>query len=126
MLCYACVSGTPQLPPVSYQTRKRGQPLDIMRKGLVTRGYWLLVAAKPSNQKIRSAGKQSLYLNSQLSVRQLLRVRLKIIRNARIENVGKYQSCMVSKLRIICKQTVLGLWSGGGQSTQRMVSSRTG
>ena len=35
-----------------------------------------------------------------------LRVRLHIIRNERIENVGKSQSCMVSKLRIICKQTV--------------------
>ena len=40
-----------------------------------------------------------------------LRVHFHIIRNARIENVGKYQSCMVSKLRIIWKQTVplLGL-----------------
>ena len=28
-------------------------------------------------------------------------VRFHIIRNARIENVGKSQSCMVSKLRII-------------------------
>ena len=36
----------------------------------------------------------------------MLRVRFHIIRNARIENVGKSQSCMVSKLRIICKQTV--------------------
>ena len=35
-----------------------------------------------------------------------LRVRFHIIRNARIENVGKSQSCMVSKLRIIWKQTV--------------------
>ena len=35
-----------------------------------------------------------------------LRVRFHIIRSARIENVGKYQSCMVSKLRIIWKQTV--------------------
>ena len=35
-----------------------------------------------------------------------LRVRLHIIRNERIENVCKSQSCMVSKLRIICKQTV--------------------
>ena len=34
------------------------------------------------------------------------RVRLHIIRNVRIKNVGKYQSCMFSKLRIICKQTV--------------------
>ena len=34
-----------------------------------------------------------------------LRVRFHIIRNARIENVGKSQSCMVSKLRIIWKQT---------------------
>ena len=35
-----------------------------------------------------------------------IRVRFHIIRNARIENVGKYQSCMVSKVRIIWKQTV--------------------
>jgi len=34
-------------------------------------------------------------------------VRFHIIRNARIENVGKSQSCMVSKLRIIWKQTVV-------------------
>ena len=38
-------------------------------------------------------------------VQDFLRVCLKIIRNARLENVGKYQSCMVSKLRIIWKQT---------------------
>ena len=31
-------------------------------------------------------------------------VRFHIIRNARIENVGKSQSCMVSKLRVIWKQ----------------------
>ena len=36
-----------------------------------------------------------------------LRVRFQIIGNARIENVGKSQSCMVSKLPIIWKQTVL-------------------
>ena len=36
----------------------------------------------------------------------LVRVRFQITRNARIENVGKCQSCMVSKLRIIWKQTV--------------------
>ena len=35
-----------------------------------------------------------------------IRVRFHIIRNARIENVGKSQSCMVSKVRIIWKQTV--------------------
>ena len=33
-------------------------------------------------------------------------MRFHIIRNARIENVGKSQSCMVSKVRIIWKQTV--------------------
>ena len=44
-------------------------------------------------------------LVSRLSV-PLLRVRFHIIRNARIENVGKSQSCIVSKLRIIRKQTV--------------------
>ena len=37
--------------------------------------------------------------------RQDVRVRFHIIRNERIENVGKSQSCMVSKLRIIWKQT---------------------
>ena len=35
-------------------------------------------------------------------------VRVHIIRHARIENVGKSQSCMVSKLPIIWKQTVAG------------------
>ena len=35
-----------------------------------------------------------------------LRVRFHIIRNARIDNVGKSRSCMVSKVRIIWKQTV--------------------
>ena len=35
-----------------------------------------------------------------------VRVRFQIIGNARIENVGKYQSYMVSKLPIIWKQTV--------------------
>ena len=35
-----------------------------------------------------------------------IRVRFHIIRNACIQNVVKYQSCMVSKLRIIWKQTV--------------------
>ena len=34
-------------------------------------------------------------------------MRFHIIRNGRIENVGKSQSCMVSKLRIIWKQTVV-------------------
>ena len=34
----------------------------------------------------------------------LLRVRFQIIGNARIENVGKSQSCMVSQLPIIWKQ----------------------
>ena len=35
----------------------------------------------------------------------LLRVRLQIIRNACTSNVCKYQSCMVSKLRMIWKRT---------------------
>ena len=38
--------------------------------------------------------------------RSKVRVRLHIIRNERIEDVGKSQSCIVSKLRSICKQTV--------------------
>ena len=36
----------------------------------------------------------------------MVRVRLKIIRNELIKNVGKFQSCMVSKLRIIFKRIV--------------------
>ena len=40
------------------------------------------------------------------SLRPTVRVRFHIIRNASIVNVGKSQSCMVSKLRIIWKQTV--------------------
>ena len=48
-----------------------------------------------------------------------IRVRFHIIRNACIENVGKSQSCMLSKLRIIWKQTVgpaktAGARAGGG------------
>ena len=39
---------------------------------------------------------------------QLNWARFQIIRDARIENVGKSQSCMVSKLRIIWKETTLG------------------
>ena len=41
-------------------------------------------------------------------------VRFQIIRNARIEYVGKSQSCMVSKLRIIWKQTVASPAGGAG------------
>ena len=41
-----------------------------------------------------------------------VRVRFHIIRNARIENVGKSQSCMVSKLRIIWKRTRRYQWCG--------------
>ena len=49
---------------------------------------------------------------------QQLRVRFHIIRNACIENVGKSQSCMVSKLRIIWKQTVR---QQGPQSSSREI-----
>ena len=50
----------------------------------------------------------------------MVRVRFHIIRNARIENVGKSQSCMVSKLRIIWKQTVVTLEAAqaGGPAKQ--------
>ena len=43
--------------------------------------------------------------NVAMAVQKVL-VRFQIIRNARIERVGKSQSCMVCKLRIIWKQTV--------------------
>ena len=50
----------------------------------------------------------------------VLRVRFQIIGNARIENVGKSQSCMVSKLPIICKQTV-GVRVTGSEPLIQMV-----
>ena len=46
-----------------------------------------------------------------------VRVRFHIIRNARIENVGKSQSCMVSKLRFIWKQTVVWRRASEGLAT---------
>ena len=45
-----------------------------------------------------------------------LRVRLDIIRNARIKIVGKYYSCMVYKLRIIFKRTHIYVFSSGSVS----------
>ena len=36
---------------------------------------------------------------------RILRVRLKITRNARIKTIGKYELCMVSKLPIVFKRT---------------------
>ena len=49
---------------------------------------------------------------------EVVRVRFHIIRYARIENVGKYQSCMVSKLRIIWKQTVAPEWRNNHDELQ--------
>ena len=42
-----------------------------------------------------------------------LRVRFQIIGHARIKNVGRSQSCMVSELSIMWKQTVAGGGAGG-------------
>ena len=47
-----------------------------------------------------------------------IRVRCHIIRHAHMENVGKSQSCMVSKLRIIWKQTAVEGRMGGEQDHQ--------
>ena len=52
-----------------------------------------------------------------------LRVRLRIIRNARIKNVCKYESCMVSKLRIIFKRTVHWQRRTAGRAHQQGVVS---
>ena len=54
----------------------------------------------------------------------VVRVRFHIIRNARIETVGKSQSCMVSKVRIIWKQTVVPAELEGdeGSATLRRVT----
>ena len=57
------------------------------------------------------------------SVSSILRVRFHIIRNARIENVGKSQSCMVSKLRIIWKQTVSPQPAGNDAYSSRIPCS---
>ena len=54
-----------------------------------------------------------------------VRVRFHIIRNARIENVGKSQSCMVSKLRIIWKQTVVPA-QGAGHSPSTLARAAPG
>ena len=59
-------------------------------------------------------------------VRVVVRVRLHIIRNERIENVGKSQSCMVSKLRIICKQIVRGEEARAGELGGAATQPRTG
>ena len=60
----------------------------------------LVVVVHSSLTELRKAMKGLVVMSADLEVR------FHIIRNARIENVGKSQSCMVSKLRIIWKQTV--------------------
>ena len=62
-----------------------------------------------------------------MGVGMVIRVRFHIIRNARIENIGKSQSCMVSKLRVIWKQTVNAGGNGRGVTgaTSRGAESET-
>ena len=48
----------------------------------------------------------------------VVRVRLQIIRNARIKTVGKYQSCMVVKLQMILKRTCSSSGRSGGRGHQ--------
>ena len=55
----------------------------------------------------RSSESLSLTQSTQSWYTADVRVRFQIIGNARKENAGKYQSCMVSKLPIIWKQTAL-------------------
>ena len=55
-----------------------------------------------------------------------VRVRFQIIRNARIDNVGKSQSCMISKLRIIWKQTVQKCGSGSSSNSSSRSNSGDG
>ena len=56
-----------------------------------------------------------------------VRVRLHILGNARISNVGKSQSCMVSKVPSICQQTVLldpeAKGKSSGSSAQGRIAS---
>ena len=59
---------------------------------------------------------------------RIIRVRLHIIRNEILENVCKTQSCMVSKLRIIWKQTVRAhlqgfLCSSASQASRRICTA---
>ena len=62
----------------------------------------LPVSEAPIEKRQRVSGLGTAYV----ALVEVIRVRFHIIRNARIENVGIYQSCMVSKLRFIWKQTV--------------------
>jgi len=80
----------------------------------------------PPTQSVVNKARSS-WANSKSStrLRQLaVRVRFHIIRNARIENVGKSQSCMVSKLRIIWKQTVSGRRRGRQEMLGAAVAPR--
>ena len=59
---------------------------------------WMASAASETTLLQRTRVSTAIYAD--------LRVRFHVIRNESIQLVGKSQSCMVSKLRIIWKQTV--------------------
>ena len=51
-------------------------------------------------------------------------VRLKIIGDEMIQNVGKYQSCMVSKVPILFKRTRMSIGIDGGAKRKRSETIR--
>ena len=65
-------------------------------------GHWQLDSVRATEQLGSISG--SGVIDGGRAGERLLRVRFQIIGNARIKNVGKSQSCMVSKLPIIWKQ----------------------
>ena len=69
---------------------------------------------------------QSTESSVEVSFWMTLLVRFHIIRNARIENVGKSQSCMVSKLRIIWKQQQLALDPSSRQALELLQRNARG
>ena len=79
---------TPQRTENSSSQRQRGRWYDSSPAAAILPGSFALLDVKAN---------------------PAIRVRFHIVRNACIEYVGEYQSCMVSKLRIIWKQTVASL-----------------
>ena len=103
-------SGTGSMKEQKWRQEQQTQHLDDESgPGLVLRGG----LEKP----LRKQQLHTKQTQQALSPRRNLRVRFHIIRNARIENVGKSQSCMVSKLRFIWKQTVVWRRASEGLAT---------
>ena len=107
-------------------TRKAISEDSIYTLKLVRRGHVVpegLQAAVHAAQRVQDVMTTQFRWVGQKEPVTPYEVRFHIIRNARIENVGKSQSCMVSNLRMIWKQgltlvlddaTVTAAAEGGG------------